>query len=109
MNRLWYAAAVLCVAGGLALGASLAEPRSMWPGVVLFCAAGMLAVVATAIEASAETARHEATLDADERYERIRQQSEEANKRVAAINLEALAQLQKDVEYLKVNRALEGL
>jgi hypothetical protein len=108
MNRLWYAAAVLCVAGGLALGSSLAEPRSMWPGVVLFCAAGMLAVVATALEASAETARHEATLDADERYERIRQQSEEAFKHAKAIDLIALSQLQADVEFLKKSKALEG-
>jgi hypothetical protein len=65
--------------------------------------------VAAAVDASVASSRREAEVDADERYEAIRKDAEEASARVKAINLAALAQLQKDVEYLKTQRALEGL
>jgi hypothetical protein len=85
------------------------EPLALWPATALFAVACIVACVAAAVDASVATTKHEAELDADERYEAIRKDAEEASARVKAINLEALAQLQKDVEYLKAQRALEGL
>lgn len=110
MSRLWIASAV---GAALAIGgwtvAVVREPLALWPATALFSVACIVACVAAAVDASVASAKHEAELDADERYESIRKDAEEAATRVKAINLEALTQLQKDVEYLKTKSALEGL
>lgn len=88
--RLWVASSTLGIAGGIAF-----QQAAHWPGVVLFLAGAAVAIVAATLESNARAS--ESTLA---------QRLDSTEARVNAINLEALAQLQKDVEYLKTKEAL---
>ncbi len=84
MSRLWLAAAV---GAALAVGgwtvAVVREPLALWPATAIFSVTCIVACVAAAVDASVATTKREAELDADERYEAIRKDAEEASDRRA--------------------------
>lgn len=105
MNRLWTVGGSLGVVGLVALADSIRFDKSAWPGVVLFCVAGLLACVAAAMDASASETEKQDSQDVDERLEAI-------EKRVAS-DAELVAKVIKDhaldIDHLKKRDALNSL
>lgn len=63
MSRLWQVSQAACLPATVALAHGVVRSASLWPAVALFCLAGVLACVAAAVDASIESAKHEAELD----------------------------------------------
>lgn len=90
----------------LALWHGMKSTTSLWPGVALFCLSGLLACAAACIEAAAESAKHEAELDANERDEAIRQGASRAAVNAVSVSFE---NIDRRLDHLEKKDALNAL